>query len=158
MRNWAGLVFIVLGSTSASFADVTVRFEGVAGETVFQAKEKLSSDITVGDLSILVLEREAKLKRTTYQGSREGIRSIGELSSAMEVESDRIMRAYGWCFKVNGQIPMLYSHEIPLRLSVTEDNNAEIVWFYSYAYYDSGVWTKMCVPADHLPSEEDRDL
>ncbi len=148
---WMAMCF-----SSNLWADVTVRFEGARGQVLFENVFPLAENTTVGDLSIFVLDREARLRRLPYQGSREGVRSIDVMGSAMEVVSDRIMRAYGWCFSVNGQIPLLYSHQIPLRLAFPQERNARIVWFYSYAFYDSGEWKNMCVPADHIPAPEDR--
>ncbi len=80
-----------------------------------------------------------------YQGNERGINSIeGSVigMDALEVLSDSQMRAYGWCFSINGEVPEIFADEISLVSA--ED---KIVWFFAFAHYLDGQWVAQCVPA-----------
>jgi hypothetical protein len=73
----------------------------------------------------------------------DGVISVGGYvhdDKKLEIVSDKKMRAYGWCFSVNGVIPDAMSDQV---LVAKEDR---IDWFLSYSTYDSGYWVDYCVP------------
>lgn len=81
----------------------------------------------------------------SYQGNERGLNSIeGSVigMDALEVLSDTEMRAYGWCFSINGEVPEIYADEIPLTSSADH-----VVWFFAFAHYQGGDWVAQCVPA-----------
>jgi hypothetical protein len=87
-----------------------------------------------------------------YIGGIEGFNSIIETPvglESMEVISDTKMRAYGWCFSVNGVVPDVMAHKTYLT-----SQNDYVSWFYAYSTYDSGVWLDYCVPAYENPSPQ----
>jgi hypothetical protein len=97
--------------------------------------------ISVGKTSVDILDRE----QIPYVGSEAGFSSIlatpvGEAS--IEILSDTKMRAYGWCFSVNGISPDLMGSDYFFT-----SNDDKLVWFYAYSTYDQGKWLDYCVPS-----------
>jgi hypothetical protein len=80
-----------------------------------------------------------------YQGSERGFNSIYNTpvgDAAIEVISDTEMRAYGWCYFVDGTEPGIFADEIVLVNSINK-----IEWVFSFAHYKNGKWIAMCEPA-----------
>ena len=83
-----------------------------------------------------------------FQGSEQGIRSIRNTvtgDDAMEVISDREMRAYGWCYRLNGVEPDLF----PDQVFVQSDADV-IYWFFGFAHYKDGKWVTYCTPTQTI--------
>jgi hypothetical protein len=56
------------------------------------------------------------------------------------------MKAYGWCFRLNGEVPELMANEVTdLR------ENDVIEWYYAYAHYRGGQWIAQCRPLGDEP-------
>lgn len=103
---------------------------------------------SVGKISVDIFEAN----QIPYIGSEEALAMIANSPmglDAMEVLSDTKMRAYGWCFSVNGQIPELLASKVYLT---SQDDY--ISWFYAYSTYDSGIWRDYCVPSYRLKSKQ----
>lgn len=99
---------------------------------------------TVADLTFYVLNKN----KIPYIGTDKGITSMLNApygDGALEVLSDTQMRAYGWCFIVNGNLVLEYADETYLN---PED---KFQWVYSYAWYDRG-WKSMCNPSYEVKS------
>lgn len=82
--------------------------------------------------------------QVAYVGTPSGIISIRETlpsARALEVVNDRSMRAYGWCFSLNGKIPDVLPDQV-----YPESANDEITWFFAYATYENGLWKDYCTP------------
>lgn len=100
------------------------------------------------DLSKNVGEATLKIfsdEKIPFVGSVEGISSILNTPTgldAIEVISDTKMRAYGWCFSINGHIPDVLMNEVYFT-----KQNDKLSWFYAFSTYDQGVWTDYCVPS-----------
>ena len=87
-----------------------------------------------------------------YVGSLDGMAMIANSPvglDAMEVLSDTKMRAYGWCFSVNGVVPEVLASKTYLK---AQDDY--ISWFYAYSTYDRGLWLDYCVPAHKIKSQQ----
>jgi hypothetical protein len=93
---------------------------------------------TIGDITIEVLEKN----QIAYEGSTAGLNSLMGLGNDMEVLSDQEMKAYGWCFSLDGKVPETMSDE---TLVITQDSS--VVWFYAFAHYKNGQWIKQCSPS-----------
>lgn len=111
---------------------------------------KFMTDISdsVGKISLDIFDTH----KIPYIGSEEGLAMIANSATgldAMEVLSDSKMRAYGWCFSVNGVIPDALASQTYLS-----SQNDYISWFYAYSTYDSGIWTDYCVPSYNLKAEQ----
>jgi hypothetical protein len=97
--------------------------------------------VNLGKISLFIFEKD----NIPFSGSEEGFSSILKTptgDAAIEVLSKTKMRAYGWCFSVNGLIPDVLSSEY--FFSYNED---KLVWFFAYSTYDSGKWVDYCVPS-----------
>ena len=90
----------------------------------------------VGRTTINALNQSA----IDYEGSEAGIASIQGLGSQLEVVSTTQMKAWGWCFSVDGAILDVMPDKAPLP-----PDAHEIKWFYAYALYDSGTWAGYCI-------------
>jgi len=102
-----------------------------------------TTDDSVGGVTIRALDRSG----LPYSGSAEGIVSINNSPTgdgALEVISPTHMRAYGWCYSINGVEP----NAMPNEVSIT-NNNDHIKWYYGFAEYKDGDWITYCTPT-HL--------
>ena len=93
----------------------------------------------VGQVTFDVFTNAARAGRLTFQGYPSGIVAIDGEGNDEVVISDREMKAYGWCFSVNGITPSTMPDRTPL---LTE--NVQIVWYYAFAHYLNGAWVSMC--------------
>jgi len=137
------LLISILISLS-SFAG-EVYFQGPCEEKPFLVGENTGAGITAGALSISVLEES----KTEYIGSEGGINSI--LGSpvgmeAIEVLSDTKMRAYGWCYEIDGFGPAAMPDEIELK------GTEQVRWFFAFSTYEDGVWKDYCTPSYSVKS------
>ena len=101
------------------------------------------TDLTdsVGQISVDIFD----FNKITYAGNDVGMNSILNTpvgTDAIEIISDTKMRAYGWCFSVNGVIPEILASE-----TYFNNQNDYLSWFFAFSTYDQGVWTDYCVPA-----------
>lgn len=75
-----------------------------------------------------------------YEGSEAGITSINGLKSDLEALSDTRMKAWGWCYSVDGE-----ALEVMPDKAAMPANAKVLKWFYAYALYDSGTWVGYCI-------------
>ena len=105
---------------------------------------KTSLGRNVGEISVATFDAHQIL----YVGAEAGINSIRNSvtgDQAIEVLSDNEMRAYGWCFSVNGVQP----DEYPNKVKVKSESDI-IRWFFGYAHYRDGKWISYCSPTNIL--------
>lgn len=134
------------GSLHVSAATLEV----VARETKPILTLEFSADLTksIGLLTVIEFEK-AKL---VFEGNEAGIVSIGTFKNEIEVISDREMRAYGWCYSINGLAPDLMPDQVFLK-----SQKDELKWFYAYSEYKDGNWISQCVPViKDKPSSADQ--
>lgn len=101
---------------------------------------------TVADLTFYLLDKN----RIPYTGTNKGITTLINAPSgdaALEVLSDTKMRAYGWCFFVNGKMSLDYADEVYLN------PGDKVQWIYSYAWFDRE-WKSMCNPSFKVKSPQ----
>ena len=134
----AGLAF-----QSAAAQAVTFEVQGKKGESLFRSSEPVDlKKETVGSATILFLEKARQQGLLRYQGNDGGLVSINELGNDTEVLSDTRMKAFGWCYSINGKTPGV----MPDRIHLANQTD-HLTWFYAYALYESGNWVAQCVPA-----------
>ncbi len=114
---------------------LTVSVLDQKGATLFEAETR-STGATVGAITIDVLEQY----EVPYTGGVYGITSMFGHGQDLEVISDTEMKAFGWCFRVDGRTPMTLANETPVPPRV-----GRIEWFYAYARYVSGTWSQPCL-------------
>lgn len=135
------LAFFMLSSAQG----LEVSFIGPCSETPLHISDEiLDLEKSVGHYTIEVLEKN----HIEYLGSERGLNSafgtpIGD--GALEILSDREMRAYGWCYQVGGFEPGVFPNEY-----FVGSNSDHIVWFFGFAHYKDGVWISQCEPAHKL--------
>jgi hypothetical protein len=110
-------------------------------ETVIQKGESISKITGM----ILTHAKEAHLiEGFLFHGL--GVESITPMGQAalgffMEEMNDKELRAYGWCYSVDGITPELLADEY--ILSGTE---SKITWYFGYASRVLGHWVSQCQP------------
>jgi hypothetical protein len=60
---------------------------------------------------------------------------------SLEVISNSEMRAYGWCYEVNGAQPAVMPDKAILK------GGEHVRWFYAFSHYVAGKWVSVCEPA-----------
>ena len=79
-----------------------------------------------------------------YVGSAEGLNSIQGTPTGMdaiEVISDNHMRAYGWCYEVDGRQPSKMPHHVRMQ------GKKHVKWFFAFSTYKDGRWRDYCTPS-----------
>ena len=137
MKKFLLTALILISSLSLNAAVDFLVLDPCSGKELLRRSVKASFE-SVGSMSESVLEREA----SDFIGSELGVNTmygtpIG--NEALEIISRSQMRSYGWCYSVNGLSPEVYPSEFPL-----DDSVRSIVWYFGFAYYDSGVWLSQC--------------
>lgn len=126
--------------TSSTALATTVQIHKLCDDGWLVSKELQSAGLSAGELTIHVLEDS----QVPFIGTPAGIVSV-DLSphgdAALEVISDERMRAYGWCYEVDGVQPSQMPDEL-----ILSGQERQITWFYAYSSYDRGEWLDYCVP------------
>lgn len=133
------LLFTLLFSLSAQA--VELKFIGPCLEDFIMKTEVTEDFSNVGELTVATLAKY----NIPFKGTAEGLASafetpIGE--AAIERVSEVELRAYGWCFAVDGEAPDLYPHQVQVSPSTKE-----ITWTFGFARYYKGEWVTQCTPA-----------
>jgi hypothetical protein len=79
-----------------------------------------------------------------YIGSELGFNSILNTPvdrEAIEFPAPDEIRAYGWCYEVDGRQPEGMPNEVSLK------GNENLRWFYAFALHKGGEWVSYCTPA-----------
>ena len=137
------VILALLVSLPAPALEIT--FVGPCDSTPLASTSLQAPDhSSVGDLTIAVLSEAGHPFEGTAQGLLSAFGTPTGLD-ALEVVSDEELRAYGWCFLVNGQLPDLTADAVPVTQELRE-----IRWFFGYATSRRGEWIDMCRPAAEL--------
>jgi hypothetical protein len=126
---------------SLSANAVELKFIGPCAETFIMRVNVKEEYANVGQLTIETLKKF----NIPYQGSYEGLASAFETpvgDASVEVISNEEMRAYGWCYSVDGVAPEVYPHEVPITAKTKS-----VVWHFGYARFYKGQWVTQCSPA-----------
>ncbi len=118
-----------------------LKFIGPCSPNFIMRTEVTEAYRNVGELTVATL---AKLG-VPYEGSQEGLASAFNTPTgkgALEIVSNIEMRAYGWCYSVDGVAPEVYPHEIPIT-----PETKSVVWHFGFARYYKGEWITQCTPA-----------
>lgn len=128
--KWIVFLFFVLPLHAMNFTVL-----GEDSEVLFDEAVYLNSPMSLGAVSLEVFKQAG----ISYEGGEYGFRKIFQLENKLEILSDYEMKAYGWCYSVDGEVPEKMSDE--LILDGTENS---IQWFYAYAHYYKGEWIAQC--------------
>lgn len=147
--------YILLLLVSFSVSAVELSFIGPCSKTPVMTVDVSKNFKNIGELTVKTLTK----MNVPFIGSEEGLASIFNTpigDGALEILSDHEMRAYGWCYSVDGVAPEIYPHEVPVT-----HKTKTITWHYGFARYYKGEWVTQCTPAysvkpDFLCPKEDR--
>lgn len=134
------ILFMIVCSTSL-YASVNVDFIGICQETpLLSDSAALKEEMNLGQATVEVLREN----NVNFQGNEKGINTafgspFGD--DSIIIVSDTEMKAYGWCFSINGMVPEVFANEVAL------ENGDNIVWFYAFAHYKDGEWIAQCSPS-----------
>jgi hypothetical protein len=116
---------------------------------VFNTQVKATS-ISVGKLTEnILIENKIQFLGSDYGVSQIFNSPIG--TDAMEILSDTKMRAHGWCYSVDGNIPELLMNEV-----ILDGQEKNITWFMGYSTYVGNMqtgeheWVGQCEPSYEL--------
>lgn len=116
------------------------------GKLVASSHQVEGEGVSLGELTIKALEGLG----ISYLGSDAGISSMFNTPTgldAMEVLSDTDMKAYGWCYLVDGKLVDRYPDEIVSKGVET------VTWFYGYALMENATWVSMCEKISYSESD-----
>jgi hypothetical protein len=119
---------------------LTIEIIGACSDQPAYSGSENYSNLSVGLATMKYLNQHS----IPYKGSESGIASILGTPTgddSIEVINDHEMRAYGWCFEVDGVQPDLMPDQVILL------GPEHLKWFYAFSYYDSGKWITYCEPA-----------
>lgn len=119
----------------SSVYSLNLEIHGPNGEVYFSQEVEASLPKSVGAISVKVFNEYA----IPFVGAERGVNELYGFGNELEIISKSEMKAYGWCYSVDG----LISEEMADSTFVTNQDSS-ILWFYAYAHYDKGVWTSQC--------------
>lgn len=136
-------VFALIAFVSLKTHAVTWKVYGPCDENpAFQGEVAGDMTRSVGATSIEIFDNN----KVPYIGAAEGFNSILHTPvglESLELVSKTEMRAYGWCYSVNGNVPTEMPHEVFFK-----SPSDVLIWFYAYNTYRNGEWMDdYCSPA-----------
>jgi hypothetical protein len=136
------IICSMLAAVFVSFPSFALTYEivGPCSEKPVYEGGVPASGMSAGKATLQILEKN----RAPYRGTEAGIHSIlntPEGDEAIEVISDREMRAYGWCYEVDGTQPNVMPDQFRLK------GSEHLKWFYAFSHYKNGQWLTYCEPA-----------
>lgn len=134
MRQLFPILFISLFGLNSQAIHIQV--VGKNGILLYQNEVTLELPTHVGEATVQAFNRD----HVPYEGTVHGIKQIYDLKQDIEIISDTEMKAYGWCFSIDGETP----DTMPDQTAIT-NQNSHIRWYYAYARYKDGDWVgTMC--------------
>jgi hypothetical protein len=133
------ILLAMILSTSAQA--VELKFIGPCQEEFIMKTEVKDEFDNVGELTIATLTKFG----IPFQGSPEGLASAFQTPTgkeALEIVSKDEIRAYGWCYSVDGVSPEVYPHE-----AFISSDTRSVVWHFGFARSYKGQWVTQCTPA-----------
>jgi hypothetical protein len=133
---------IVLLSLLAQPSAWAISYEiiGACDERPVYQGTQSAAGVSVGEATLKILKKNS----IPHRGTEAAIFSIlntPEGDAAIEVLSDTEMRAYGWCYEVDGVQPSVMADQYRLK------GSEHLKWFYGYALHKNGEWRTYCEPA-----------
>jgi hypothetical protein len=107
---------------------------------VAQGEMNVAQGTTVGDFTKTILDQQ----KIPYKEAGAGFSSILSTpvgAASVEYLNASELRAYGWCYSVDGVEPSLMPGEYVLQGEET------IRWWYAFSHLVKGEWVSYCEPA-----------
>lgn len=125
------LCFSVNQASALSFSVI-----GKNREVLLQQEKLVVLPLSVGQISLDIFNQE----KVPYVGGVYGFAGLFGIEQDVEVISDSEMKAYGWCYSVDGLIPASMADQL-----MVDRQESVLEWFYAYAHYKNGIWVGQCV-------------
>ncbi len=109
---------------------------GKNGMVLLHQKKSVKLPSSIGQISIDIFDP----LKIPYVGGVFGFASLFDLGQDTEVISDTEMKAYGWCYSVDGHVPDTMADQ-----TILNHQEAVIEWYFAYAHYKNGEWIGQCV-------------
>lgn len=147
------LVFFALSSIKSHAITWKVFGPCDSNNPVVQGVANADLTQSVGANSVAIFDQN----KVPYIGVAEGFNSIINTPiglDTIEVVSDNELRAYGWCYSVNGRLP----EGMPGQVHFTSQSDV-LVWFYAYSTNKNGEWMDdYCSPAYWIKAKQFCDV
>ena len=127
MKKFIFVITFVLLAVNSYAGSVTVK-KPCSQLSIISKEIEFDKSVSLGEITINLLNDHG----IDFVGETFGINQIDGTpvkGRDLEVISDSEMKAYGWCFSINGTIPESYPNMI------YPDANDNVVWFYGFAHY-----------------------
>lgn len=115
---------------------ISFKVIGKNREVLLRQEKSVGLPSSIGQISLDIFDD----KKIPYVGGVYGFASLFNLGQDIDVISDTEMKAYGWCYSVDGLVPETMADQ-----TVLGHQDAVIEWYYAYAHYKDGVWIGQCV-------------
>lgn len=135
--SWWGIFILSFLSLQGARALEVKVLEPCSDKVLYQKKWTKSFD----NVGIATVRSFDELK-VPYVGNDFGIHSIHGTpvgDDALEIISRMEMRSYGWCYKVDDELPEVLPINFPL-----ESEHKTITWYFGFARYLRGEWVSQC--------------
>ena len=141
------IIFITMFFPVISLAGTFEIIGPCSAEPVFTAEVSSMVGKSVGELTVQTLTDFS----IPFLGNEVGIHSIFNTPTgedAYEILSKTEMRAYGWCYSVDGIEPKAYPSEVTLT-----SETSHVSWYFGFAHYRGGEWLTQCTKSYTVKSE-----
>ena len=95
------LMFFLISIGTFSAQAIHFQITDQNGQSLFKTQWSVHTPTNIGDMTIEIFNKF----QIPFSGSKYGISQIYDKGQDIEVISDTEMKAYGWCFEVDGMIP-----------------------------------------------------
>ncbi len=130
--------FFILNIANA----IELKITGPCSEQpAYQLNVNIQVPSNLGQISIEIFD----LNKIPYLGTATGMNSLLNTPiglDSLEVVSDEILRAYGWCYSINSQTPDVMPDQV-----IVQAQNDVIHWYYAYSTSIRNQWIDYCIPA-----------
>jgi hypothetical protein len=133
-------IFILISTifTFNSYAAVDFTINSLCADKDIVKTTVDADQVYLGDLTLKLLDQN----KITYVGWNDGMSSIQNSPTgddAIQVVSDTELRAFGWCYKIDGTV----SESMPDAILIDKSVHS-IRWYYGFAHYVKGNWISQC--------------
>lgn len=119
-----------------------------SAKPLFKGSIEADLNKSVGEISQQVFEAN----QIPFVGVPQGFNSINNSPmglDAIEVVADNELRAYGWCYSLNGLRPSQAPSEVK-----PQSQDDTLVWYYGYVSNKNNQWGEACEPGYRIKAAQ----
>lgn len=133
------IVFLFLVLSAPSVA-MTYEFQGPGEASLASGKLEIRAGRTsVGKATLHLLRYLQGERGLSFEATIKSIRRIDRWKTFSRTESGTQVRAFGWCFTLNGKLATTQPH-----LTAIPTQRSHLVWYYADSLFKEGKWTYWC--------------